>query len=261
MVGLDQNTATISALKSSVDSMSDQILQQNSTVSDSIRMNNDNITSIKAKLNQTQNLIESSKKLSYASILKNSNDDINDLTPKSSRASPVIKKQKTILRPAIDGKSNVSIGKPLSPPRNQNHQNRSEKFQKAIWVSRLHRETTEEEITLYIKEKLNITAVDEFKVHKLVKRDREISSYSFVSFKVNCSANLFKELLDENKWPNTCKIREFDNKIRTSPGSRLNEILAPQKNESNYSELGSAGNSSSVESKNGTCEQQVLLEI
>lgn len=70
---------------------------------------------------------------------------------------------------------------------------------------------------------MGIASTDEFDVRKLVKKDKELSTYSFVSFKVACSVEIFNVLLDPMKWPRNSRIREFDLERRTSSGVRLTQ--------------------------------------
>lgn len=104
---------------------------------------------------------------------------------------------------------------------------------KAVWISRFHRDTTEDEITSYIKSSLGITTVDQFQVRKLVKKDCDISAYSFVSFKVVCSVELFDTLMNPANWPTTCLIREFEMEIRGSPVAKIqaSPVKSASKNE------------------------------
>lgn len=80
----------------------------------------------------------------------------------------------------------------------------------------------------YIRDDLGIKD-DQLEVRKLVKKDRDISSYSFVSFCIMCSANMFGTLLDVNKWPAYSQIREFELNSNPSTGAKLNE-RSPSKN-------------------------------
>lgn len=102
--------------------------------------------------------------------------------------------------------------------------------EKAIWLGRLHRDTTEDEILAYIKDELGIVNADQLQVRKLVKKDRDISEYSFISFKIGCSTEIFKELLDVNEWPTNCNIREFSSDAGQPEGARINR-KSPSKNE------------------------------
>lgn len=215
---LKNNTATISALKSSVDSMHGTINQQKVSLDESI----------KSSLTGTHSLIESIKKQSYSNILKGVSNRRNDgETPKSSRTpSTSVRNQPKV--PAVSGTSTNVLGKPLSPITSKPKVQRKMP-EKAVWISKLHRDTSEEEILLYVKEKLGIAEVDRLEIRKLVKKDRDISTYSFVSFKIGCPANLLDTLLDVKNWPQYCQIREFNLEMTASVGAKLNG--SPAKND------------------------------
>lgn len=80
---------------------------------------------------------------------------------------------------------------------------------------------TENEILSYIGKELRVVTDDCVQVRKLVRKDREISSYSFVSFKITCPAAMFETLLDASKWPSNCMIREFEMETIESTGTKL----------------------------------------
>lgn len=226
---LEANTNTISDLKSSVDNMNATVNHQNQVVVETIRANNENTSSIKTTVMETQDLIKAGEKPTYANVFKGSDRMPNrNETPKSSKpARPTGDiKNKT---PSIIGMANKTIGKPLSPVKSRQRIVRKIP-EKSIWVGRLHRDTTEEDISTYIKNEWNITNVDQLEIRKLVKKDRDISEYSFVSFRVGCSAELFNTLLDGNKWPSSCHIREFKVEPMESAGGRINN-RSPAKNE------------------------------
>lgn len=92
----------------------------------------------------------------------------------------------------------------------------------------MHRDISEDEMLTYIRNDLGIKD-DQLEVRKLVKKDRDISMYSFVSFCIMCSANLFDTLMDVNKWPSYSQIREFELNSNPSTGAKLNE-RSPSKN-------------------------------
>lgn len=218
---LKKNTATISALKSSVDSMRGVITQQKVAVSKSIGINNENISSIKPSLNESQHLIHSVKDQSYSNVVKDTSNQRTQSeveTPKPSKTSRANKSNKT-KAPAVFGTSSNVIGKPLSPNQPRPKKKMTEK---AVWISRLHRDTSEEDVLSYIRHDLGITAFDQLEIRKLVKKDRDISEYSFVSFRIVCPANVFDTLLDASSWPSNCRMREFKMKMNQSLGARLN---------------------------------------
>lgn len=210
-------TATIAGLQTSVEVMNDTISQQNAVVGHSIKVNNENISSIKETLKQTP--IASHRK-SYAETVRplNRRSTVNE-TPKTSNSTRTPRSTK----PILSGTSQNVIGKPISPQQSTRNDRSSAvpKPEKAIWVSRLHRETTEDELALYIKDSIGIPAAD-FDVRKLVKKDRDISTYSFVSFRITCSQSNFTTLMQTHHWPSNSVIREFDLEQKSSVGVRLN---------------------------------------
>lgn len=219
---------TIAALKISVDSMNDIIVRRNEKDLTSMEQNNKHMSSIKKSLTETQNLISSVKKPSYADVAKRSQRQRGGFeTPRSSKA-PKVNNTET---PVLSGKSTKVIGKalsPIQPKRNTKPRIDRKTAEKAIWVSKLHRDTSVGEVLSYIRDDLGIS-VEQLEVRKLVKKDRDISEYSFISFCIACPANLFETLMDENKWPSNSQIREFKMTSNPSTGAKLNE-KSPSKN-------------------------------
>lgn len=158
-------------------------------------------------------------KKSYANVLSENMPESNEsVTSKSSGVHHVSKArmQMQMNPPAVTGTSSAVIGKPLTP---------RQPPRRSIWISRLHRETTEAEVSDYIKSIMATTS--EFVVRKLVKKDREISSYSFVSFRITCSLELFDTLMDAKNWPSSVIIREFEN---SRSGVNLGSFLTTARN-------------------------------
>lgn len=106
---------------------------------------------------------------------------------------------KTGTKTTITGLSVVAKSKPIEKP----------KFTKAVWVSRFDPSTTCDEITNYIMENTKIDDKTKFNVHKLVKKDQDLSQLKFVSFKLEVNNDLFDTLKDENLWPEDVWVREF----------------------------------------------------
>lgn len=210
---IETQTATIAGLKHSVDSMNDIVTQQNTTET----------------LRRTSDSTRSARKTSYAHVVK-SQRTVNE-TPTSSKSLHVrTPKSNTAV---LSGTSNHVIGKPLSPNQDRprtvqiDRQNAAPRREKAVWVSGIHRDTTEAEMVSYIKDTLGVTSVDEFDVRKLVKKDKELSTYSFVSFKISSSVTIFNALLDPTKWPRTVRLREFDLERKSPSGVKLNQQSSP----------------------------------
>lgn len=217
---LQTNTQTLSALKSSVDSMHGTVSQQKVAGSDLNGLNSDDITSIKTSLSEI--------KQSYSNVLKSSLNRNGNETPKSSRTKRASESSKAST-PANFGTSKNLIGKPLSPRQSRPKMQRKTS-EKAIWISGLHRNTTVEEVLLYAKDNFGVAEVDKLDIRKLVKRGVDLSEYSFVSFKIGCPANMFEMLMDKSKWPSTIRVREFEMETNQSQGTIL-KVNSPSKNE------------------------------
>lgn len=214
---VDIQTSTIKELKTSVDTMNETVSLQKVAVGDAIKINNANISSIKKTLDQTPSV---NRKKSYAETAKNGLSNSNE-TPKTSKSKQTPRSNK----PVLVGMSKSVIGRPLDNERPKM------KPEKAIWVSRIHPETTEDEIKDYIKNTIGITSPD-IAVRKLVKKDKDLSTYSFVSFCIKCSTPNFSKLMDPVCWPSTCRIREFDLELKTSGVTKFNQGSTSNKPES-----------------------------
>lgn len=227
---LKMQTATITALKTSVDSMHDTIVQQKETVGNSIGLNDNYMSTIKKSFSDTHDLIASIKKPTFSHVVKHSLNNRNESgTPTSSRTPRNNTNSNQVKTPSVAGKSNHVIGKPLSPNQFRPNQRANQRtrptpkktLEKAIWISRLHRDTTEDEILDYIRDRIGIDTDGQVEIRKLVKKDRDLASYSYISFRVSCSEALFGTLIDVNKWPSTCMLREFEMEPNSSNGVRL----------------------------------------
>lgn len=80
------------------------------------------------------------------------------------------------------------------------------KFEKAVWISRLGTSVTEDIVRDYITQN---TSVSNCSVHKLVKKDRDLSTLNFISFEIAVNETDFAVLNDKNVWPANVMVREF----------------------------------------------------
>lgn len=171
---------------------------------------------------------------------QNNNDliEINDMsTPKSKPSFAQILKQNTLnrsrkntpkirkpsmnnpsKRPRIEkpskptekkGTRNIIIGLPVEPIITKKPKESKPLFDKAVRVSGLHRDTTIDDMTQYILNNTNLLDKSQFEIHKLVKKDADISLFSFVSFKVSVNNEHFDHLMDPDTWPSGNTVREF----------------------------------------------------
>lgn len=204
MQKIDSQTGTIAELKASVDSMKGKVEKNTIATAESVK----------------------EFKASYADIAKEG--FASSGTPRTTKSMQKPKfsnnvqtpKQST---PAATGTSNILIGKPLSPPRNKRTGRQNP--EKGVWISGIHRDTTVDEMTNHIRQAIGIEPAD-FEVHKLVKKDRDISTYRFVSFYIGCTHTNFNRLMDPMYWPSNSQIREFELKQQSSEpstGERLGQ--------------------------------------
>lgn len=82
-------------------------------------------------------------------------------------------------------------------------------FDRALCLSGLDPMTPVEEIVNHICDNTPVTDKSKFKVYKLVKKDRDLSTLSFVSFKIEVNQPEFDELFDPSLWPTGSSIRKF----------------------------------------------------
>lgn len=236
-------TNTIAVLQASIETMNDTMNQQSVVIGELNKVNNVKLTSIKEVLKENTEIISSIKKSlnqtsrlnrnkSYAETAREGIATMNE-TPKSFRLSQTPRSTK----PVVNGTSSNILGKPISPNQllNKGRVRTKSMPVKAVWISRLHRDTTEKELELYIKESIGIVSTDTT-VRKLVKKDRDISTYSFVSFRITCTETNFTKLMDPIYWPSNCQIREFELEQQSFTGAKLNRITPCNNSESKNEE-------------------------
>lgn len=121
--------------------------------------------------------------------------------------------------PKMGTKSNV--GGLSAIPQRARKIDEKPKFEKAIWISRLSPDTTEDQIIDYIVNNTAVTDRTKMNVHKLVKKGVEMSSLNFVSFKVELNIADFDVLNDPEVWPQHVLVREFSQAPKITLGDHL----------------------------------------
>lgn len=144
---------------------------------------------------------------SYANITRNNQPPNSAKRPRTENASTKnANKPKFNVPPAkIGTKTSVSGLSVIAQPKQIEKPN----FSKAVWVSRFSPATTSDEITKYITENSSIVDKTRFNVHKLVKKDQNLSLLKFVSFKIEVNDDDFNMLINEEFWPQEVWVREF----------------------------------------------------
>lgn len=79
---------------------------------------------------------------------------------------------------------------------------------KWVFVTRLHRDTTEADVSSHIQRKLEINA-NSIVCRKLVKRNCDLSTLDFISFKVLIKSQKFKDALNQEFWGGGIRARLF----------------------------------------------------
>jgi len=211
-----QFQAAIDALTQKIDTQTNKIEGLQTSVEKMNGSIRDNTAAIAESTKET--------KATYVSIARKGFDSVG--TPKTTKRMEAPKSSKPMKtpkmsKPVTTGTSNIAIGKPLSPPK-QKRAGRP-KYEKGVWISGIHRDTSEGEITEHIVRSIGIAST-EFEVRKLVKKDRDITTYSFVSFFIGCKQVNFSTLMQPMYWPSNSQIREFEINDKPSTGERVSQM-------------------------------------
>lgn len=109
--------------------------------------------------------------------------------------------------PKVGKKTNANglsvVPKPINSRENK------PKFEKALWVSRLNPHTTNDDVIAYITSNTSVIDKERMSVHKLVKKDVDLTTLKFVSFKIEMNADDLEILNDSDLWPENVQVREF----------------------------------------------------
>lgn len=142
------------------------------------------------------------------------------VTPGKRQRSDSPPRQRMTLPPPKVGKKMNIAGLSVVPKRERKIDEKP-KFEKAIWLSRLSPNTTEEEIIDFITANTPVTDKTKMNVHKLVKKDADLSLLNFVSFKVELNVTDFDVLNDPEVWPEHVMVREFMQASKITLGDHL----------------------------------------
>lgn len=83
---------------------------------------------------------------------------------------------------------------------------------KIAYVSNLHPSVTEEEIVNYLLLNNVISSTEDVSCKKLISRNVDLDTVSFVSFKVTVRSDLFHAVVNSKLWPDKVVAREFVNR-------------------------------------------------
>lgn len=117
--------------------------------------------------------------------------------------SPAEEKPKNLPPPKMGTRSiqsNLKIAPPSVP---------KSKLDRSVHVSRIDKSVSTEMIIEYITQNSQLKPTDDFKCTLLVKKDTDVNTLSFVSYKIDVKSEHFSQLIDVNFWPQGAFIREF----------------------------------------------------
>lgn len=84
------------------------------------------------------------------------------------------------------------------------------KFDKSLHVSRIDPSCTVEQLTEYITSNgTGLIANEDFKCVSLIKKGKELDTYSFISYKIDICEAKCEQLMEEEFWPDGVAIRIF----------------------------------------------------
>lgn len=146
---------------------------------------------------------------------------------KRERTNSPISRKMELPAPKIGTKPSVN-GLLVVPKLNRNKDDKP-KFEKALFVSRLDPTTTCEQMVNYIKVHTPVKDENRFHVHRMVKKDADVTALRFVSFKIELNVDDLDVLDDESLWPDGSIVREF----KPAPKNELGKYFPPLNHNSN----------------------------
>lgn len=102
-------------------------------------------------------------------------------------------------------------------------------FERALFVSGLDPATTNEQLSDYIVENTSVIDKTKFNVHKMVKKDADVSSLKFVSSKVAMNVDELDVLDNKELWPEGVRVREFQQVPKNDLGRHFPSLPTTEK--------------------------------
>lgn len=215
--------------------MADDLADLKSTVEemkrkmDEPRSSSDNLLNLAALPSCSNNSPSSNNKakISFADILR---ADRQIRTPKRNKDSMIAKKlvkNKIVHQPPkvgtrIDIDNLVIVADVIPRPT----------FNKSIYVSRVGTSVSHEKMVSYIEKHSDMKKNINFKCSLLVKKEADLSTLTFVSYKIDVTEESFDHLMLESFWPKGIQIRPFVPKEKKSV--EFGDFLNSSVNESDH---------------------------
>lgn len=153
-------------------------------------------------------------------------------TPKRRRADSKVEVHKSLIanRKLTSGTSSISnhgLGSPIKNSR----VSREKTFSKAIYVSRLKPDVTEQSIASYLKNSVSGLDESKFDLRLLLKKDQDVQRLNFISFRLSCNNDLFDKFIDPSFWPSHVLIGEFVEKRKSAS---VNDFLPKSSTQTSF---------------------------
>lgn len=204
---LNDNTNVLSELNKSVNSVHNAVT--NNVVSSNV--------SSRSAIPSKQTFAKIVAQANNTQAQRNTHTPTTSIRPRLTvqRDSPRINADENKLKMAMKNRSlkqgtntveKHGLGKPVPPSALQNN---PKIVWKSIYVSRVATDVSCNQIIDFIKQYIPEIDEQNFKVHKLVKKDQQLEKLSFVSFRVACAESYYAKLSDTSFWPSHVLIGEF----------------------------------------------------
>lgn len=150
--------------------------------------------------NTTMQDLNDSESILFSSLLNNSIQDISvDNIDGKEAAAP------TSMATSMKSVDQLSSKKSTEMPTRE------------LYLSKLPVNISEADVKNYIMAKGGLN-MDDILVTRLVKKDADLSLFSFISFKIDTNEDTYNKLIDKRFWPEKCVIKDF---VRKTPKSAI----------------------------------------
>lgn len=125
----------------------------------------------------------------------------------------------TITTHGLGSRVELSNGNMLQSPRTR--------LAKAIYVSRMQNDVTKEKIVEYLKSQVADLNENEISLRLLVKKDVDVSTRRFISYRLACTEALYDKFIKPSFWPDHIEIGEFFEDSRERGSNNVASFASP----------------------------------
>lgn len=162
--------------------------------------------------------------------------ELTNRTPKRKRMddtlpnTPKLNLKNRKLTSGTANSSSHGLGAAVTIVTRQRPQRPVNRLVKSVYVSRLEKTITTDDVTAFVKKKIPEADDADFNLRLLVKKDGDLSKLSFVSFRLQCTMELYTKFMDPSFWPSHVMIGDFIDKPK--PRSTFGSFIPASGNES-----------------------------